>query len=262
MLTIKDIYDYIDEIAPFSLQESYDNSGLIIGNGKYGVTKALIALDVTADIAWEAVKTGAELIITHHPIIFKAVKRIDTETPLGILLANDTSVISAHTNFDSAVMNDILCEKLGLTPKEPLAVENGVPIGYICETDKEYTAKEIAQLIKTALGNKVVRYNDFADNDVRSEEREKITRIAVCSGSGGSFLPEVISKNCGAFITGDVKHDVFIDGHNAGIRIFDAGHFHTENIFCEYMRKTLSEKFPETEFTVAKNNRDILNYEF
>ncbi len=260
MTTIKDIYDYIDEIAPFSLQESYDNSGLIIGNEKYGVTKILIALDVTEDIALEAVKKDAELMITHHPVIFRAVKRIDTRTPLGILLAGDTSVISAHTNFDSAVMNDILCEKLGLTPKEPLAVENGVPIGYICESDKEYTAKEIAVTIKNALGNKVVRYNDFADSD--EENEEKIKRIAVCSGSGGSFLSDVISKNCGAFITGDVKHDVFIDGHNAGVRIFDAGHFHTENIFCEYMRKKLSEKFPDIEVLTAENNRDILNYEF
>lgn len=260
MLTIKDIYSYIDKIAPFSLQESYDNSGLIIGNENYGVTKALIALDVTEDIAWEAVKADMELIITHHPIIFKALKRINTETPLGVLLANDVSVISAHTSFDGAVMNDILCEKLGFTPEEPLAVENGVPIGYICNTSEGYSPKELAEIIKNALGNSVIRYNDFAEDDGRADK--KINRIAVCSGSGGSFLSEVTAKNCDAFITGDVKHDVFIDGHNAGIRIYDAGHFHTENIFCEYMQKKLSEKFPEAEFTVAENNRDILKYVF
>lgn len=260
MTTVRDIYDFINEIAPFELQESYDNSGLIIGNKNMGVENVQIALDVTTDIALDAVENCTELIITHHPIIFKALKRIDSNTPLGMLLSNDTSVISAHTNFDSAVMNDILCEKLGLKTLEPLAVENGTPIGYVCDTVSEYSPKELAQKIKNALGNSVVRYNDLSKCHVNNDVG--ISKIAVCSGSGGSFLNDVINKGCDAFITGDVKHDVFIDGHNAGVTIFDAGHFHTENIFCEYMKKVLSEKFSDINFEVSASNRDILSYEF
>lgn len=259
MTTVKDIYNEIDKISPFSLQESYDNSGLIIGNGAYGVSKALIALDVTEDIALEAVRSDTDLIITHHPIIFNALKRIDTSTPLGILLSNDISVISAHTNFDSAVMNDILCERIGLTPGEPLVVDNGTPIGCVCEIEQDITAQQLASKVKKALGNTVIRYNDLSKTSSHADKQ--IKRVAVCSGSGGSLLGEVIAKGCDAFVTGDVKHDVFIDAYNCGVCIFDAGHFHTENIFCEYMQKALSDKFPEIEFSVAKSNRDILSYE-
>lgn len=257
MTIVSDIYNYIDEIAPFALQESYDNSGLIIGNGAYGVSKALVALDITYDITLEAIECGADLIITHHPLIFRAIKRVDTETPLGKLLANGVSVISAHTSFDSAKMNDILCEKLGLVPREPLAVENGVPIGNICECEP-LTAKQLAERIKSALGNSVVRYNDLDRTSLYKDK--KLKRVAVCSGSGGSFLNEVLSKKADCYITGDVKHDVFIDAHNAGLCVFDAGHFHTEDIFCEYMTKTLSQKFPNVVFAAAENDHDILSY--
>lgn len=251
MTTVQDIYNYIDEIAPFELQESYDNSGICIGGADYGVTKALIALDCTVETAHEAVERQAQLIVTHHPVIFRPLKKIDLNSLAGYLAVNSTSVISAHTNFDSAKLNDILCERLGLVPIEPLAEENGVPVGYVCET-AELSAKEMAAKIKSALGNTVVRYND---------EGKMLSRIAVCSGSGGSFLGSVFSKKCSAYITGDVKHDIFIDAHNGGLTVFDAGHFHTENIFCGYMKNALSEKFPEVDFEIARSGRDILSYE-
>lgn len=259
MTTVRDIYNEIDRIAPFSLQESYDNSGLIIGNGANEVKRAEIALDVTEDIALDAVKSGTDLIITHHPIIFNPLKRIDTTTPLGILLAGNVSVISAHTNFDSAVMNDILCEKIGLNIIEPLVVEDGTPIGYVCELEQETAVKDLAKRVKSALGNRVVRYNDLGSTQKHADKR--IMRVAVCSGSGGSLLGEVMAKGCDAYITGDVKHDVFIDAHNAGVCVFDAGHFHTENIFCEYMKNALAAEFDDVQFEIAKSNRDILEYE-
>lgn len=251
MAKIKDIYKSIDEIAPFRLQEGYDNSGLIIGNMEGEVKSVLTALDVTAEIAKEAAEKGADLIVTHHPVIFRALKRIDTRSLLGTLIAGDISVISAHTNFDSAVMNDILCRAIGLTPAgEPIAEENGAPIGCICEVDTG--AEELAAGVKKALGCRVVRFNG---------EGKRLRRVAVCSGSGGSFLNEVIARGCDGFITGDVKHDVFIDAHNAGITVFDAGHFHTEDIFTGYMMDFLRESFPDVTVESAENDRDILSYE-
>lgn len=251
MITIKDIYDFLDELAPFALQESYDNSGLIIGNMSRAVTKAVIALDVTTDIANDAVLEDAQLIITHHPVIFSAIKRIDTATVLGKLLTNDIAVISSHTNFDSAVMNNILCEKLSLTPKTPLCSENGTDIGWVCDCGKT-SAKELAKRAKEALGCVSVRY-------VNTDKA--VDRVAVCSGSGGSFLKDAISLNCDAYITGDVKHDVFIDAFNNNIALIDAGHFYTENIFCEYVREILQKQFEDVEFVVAKSNRDVTSYE-
>ena len=258
MTTIKDIYNYINEIAPYELQESYDNSGLCIGNGRTEVKKALIALDVTKDIILEAVQCGADTIITHHPVIFKALKTIDTDTVVGMLLANGICSISAHTNFDSSLMNDLLCKQLEMIPVEHITENGGAPIGCICALEKEMTAKELAKHIQSCLGNVVVRYNDLSMT--QSYADKKISRAAVCSGSGGSFWRDALAKGCDALITGDVKHDIFIDANNSGLCVFDAGHFHTENIFCEYMKSELHEQFRDVEFLVAKNNKDIVSY--
>lgn len=254
MVTVKNIYDLLNEIAPFSLQESYDNSGMLVGDFDRPVTKVLLALDITRQVAEEAVKSDCDLVISHHPVIFNGLKKLDSNNPAVILAKGDVSAICIHTNFDSAAggMNDILCKMLRLVPSESLAVENGVPIGYVCELKNDCSAKCLAQSIKEKLGNTVVRYNDT---------QKKIKKVGVCSGSGGSFLPVLIAKKLDGYITGDVKHDVFIDANNHDISIFDAGHFHTENIFYNYITDKLTEKFPSLSVSVAKSNKDILSYE-
>lgn len=250
MTRLIDIYNYIDEIAPFSVQESYDNSGLILGNGAKEIKSVLIALDATIDVAKEAEQKGVDLLLTHHPVIFKPLKHIDPESVVGRLILSDTAVISAHTSFDSAQLNDMLCEKLSLDIEKPLCVDGGVPIGYVCTTDTT-TADDLTDRVKSVLGESVLRYTDC---------KRAVTRVAVCGGSGGNFLPFAIANNCEAFITGDVKHDIFIDGYNAGVSVIDAGHFHTENIFCEGVMTLLRKKFPDVSFSVAETNRDILSY--
>ncbi len=252
MTTVKDIYSYIDKIAPFENQESYDNSGINIGWNGDEVKAALIALDATSDVVRDAEQLGAQLIITHHPVIFDPIKQISFKSVAGRLAFDGISVISAHTSFDSAKLNDILCEKLGLIPTEPLRVENGVPMGYICEC-ANMTPERLVTRIQSALGTTCVRYNNMGG---------EINRTAVVSGSGGSFLPDVIAKNVDCLITGDVKHNVFIDAYNAGVMVIDAGHYHTEEIFCEYMRSVLSDKFPEVHFEIAPSEKDILSYLF
>lgn len=258
MTTTNDIYNYINSIAPYDLQESYDNSGLCIGNGKAEVTKALIALDVTKDIIAEAQQKGAQLIITHHPVIFRALKAIDPETVVGMLLISGIGSISAHTNFDCAVMNDILCKKLGLVPTEPLAQDGAAGMGCVCDLEKELTAKQLADSVRKSLGCKVVRYNDL--DKTKQYAGRKLTRVAVCSGSGGSLWRDAVAKGCDALITGDVKHDIFIDAQNCGFCVLDAGHFHTEDIFCGYMKNVLTTQFPEVAFDTAENDFDVLSY--
>ena len=253
MLTVKDVYDFIDGIAPFSKQCGWDNSGLIIGNKSCEITKIMTALDITIDVANEAVEKGAELIVTHHPIIFRAVKKIDTLTPMGILLSAGISVISAHTSFDSAKggMNKVLCDKIGLTPEEnlPLAVDDAAEIGNVCNLIKPMQAKELAELLKSRLGCKTVRYSDCGG---------EINRVGVCSGSGAEYFVQAKELGCQALITGDVKHHDFIDAYNCGVSLFDAGHFYTERLFSGFFEEKLSRHFSEAEVFASRTEKDIV----
>ena len=250
--TVKDIYDYIDSIAPFKNQESYDNSGLNIGLMSDEVKGVLVALDATTDVIRDAEVMGAQLIVTHHPVIFDPLKQIKFKTPAGRLAFDGINLIASHTSFDSAQLNALLCEKLGLTPTEPLSVENGVPIGFICEC-ASMTPRKLATNVQKALGTTCLRYNDMGG---------EILRVGVCSGSGGSFLPTAIEKQVDCLITGDVKHSVFIDAFNAGVTVIDAGHFHTEDIFCDYVRELLEKKFPDLVVQTAPSDKDIVSYLF
>lgn len=255
MATIKQIYDVINEFAPYSTQMSYDNSGLNVGNMEKEVQKILLTLDVTIDTAMEAVFAGCDLVISHHPVIFKGLKNLDMNNPAVILACGDVACLSMHTNYDSAKggMNDILCRKLELVPSEELAVEDGVPIGYVCQLENSVTANELAKRCKKNLGCKAVRYFNSG---------EDISRVAVCSGSGGSFLHNAIAKKCQALITGDVKHDVFIDAYNNGFTLIDAGHFYTENIFFDDLKDKLLEKIPNLQIAAAGSSKDFFSYEF
>ena len=145
-------------------------------------------------------------------------------------------------------MNDVLCKMLGLKPESALHEEHGVGCGYVCECDG-MNVRELAQRAKDVLGCRVVRFS--------GGERE-ISRVGVCSGSGGSFLADAAEKGCQVLLTGDVKHDVFIDGENMGVSVIDAGHFYTENIFCEFIAGELKNKFSDLRVEIAVSNRDIV----
>ncbi len=250
MTTVSDIYNMIEKLAPYSLQESYDNSGLNVGDMSAEVKSVLVALDCTAEVAREAVEKGFDLVLTHHPVIFRGLKTLSLENPAVILAAGGKNAISMHTNFDSAQggMNDILCSMLGLVPGGALHEEHGVCCGYICDCGPVKVEK-LAEKAKAVLGCKAVRF---------CGAQREVTRVGVCSGSGGSFLGDACERGCQALITGDVKHDVFVDAHNMGISVIDAGHFCTENIFCDFMVKALKERFPEIDAVTAESNYDIV----
>ena len=235
--TVGNIYDLIDGFAPFSGQQSYDNSGLCVGSRDCEVTRVLTALDITCDVVREAEKLGCELVISHHPVIFRGLKTLDPKTPAVMLAARGISAICAHTSFDSASggMNDLLAERLGLKVIEPLAFEEGKPMGYVCELPFECSEAHMASVCKKKLGCEVVRMTTVG---------KSLKRVGICSGSGASLIPDAINKGCDALITGDCKHSAFVDAVNLGFCLIDAGHFHTENIFHEFMAAKLTENFP------------------
>ncbi len=251
-ITVGDIYDFIDHIAPFSLQQSYDNSGICAGSRDMPVTRVLTALDITSAVVAEAEEKGCELVLSHHPVIFRPLKTLDPANPAVKLAVKGIAAICMHTSYDSASggMNDLLAARLGLTILGPLAFDEGKPMGYICKPDSELSARSLAVRCKEALGCKAVRYTESA---------EAISRIAICSGSGGSCMKDAIAGGCGALVTGDVKHSDFVYASDCGFCLIDAGHYCTENIFHEDIARRLREHFPALEVIAAESFPDPVN---
>ena len=252
MALINDIYKALDELAPFITQESWDNSGILVGSKANKVSKIMLTLDITYQTALEAEEIGADLVISHHPVIFSPLKQLDELNPAVVLSKNNINAICMHTNFDIANggMNDILCEKLGLVPIKGEVLNDNDNIGRICNLTNPTDVKAIAKSVKDALGCKVVRYNDTG---------KAVSKIGVCSGAGAEFLSSALVKGCDLLITGDVKHHDFIDAHNAGVSMIDAGHFYTENIFYDHLKSFLLSKFHDIEIVISQKSIDIVN---
>jgi len=252
-MTVNEIYTYLETIAPFKYQESYDNSGFLIGEGDAEVTGICLCLDITPGIITEAHEKDANLIISHHPVIFKAVKNVMAGTPVHKLIKHDINAICAHTNFDVAVMSDIMLALLEF-PKSDEVIEiiaaDGAGFGKVVQV-LPLTADELANKCKTVFGSAFVKYTDAG---------KPLARIGVCSGSGGDAIDFAAEKNCDALITGEVKHSDMIKAHNIGLTLIEAGHYHTEIILCDFLKAEIHEQFPQIPVFIAENSRDICKY--
>lgn len=256
-VTVGEVYRYIDKTAPFSTQDKFDNSGLLTGSMEATVSKIAVCLDITRKAAEEAAQRGAELIVSHHPLIFHKLSAIEVHNPLNILIKNDISAICAHTNIDIAKggISDMMLELLdfkGETKVLEAIHKDGSGYGRIVELDFAADAPALASACKAAFQCNTVRYYDSG---------RVIKTVGVCSGAGGSEdnVANAAQKGCDALITGDVKHSGFIEAMNRGITLIDAGHFHTENIICGKLSAELESALGIEAF-VCENSRDILRY--
>ena len=231
MVTVEKIYNYIDSIAPFNTAEEWDNSGLLVGDKTAKISKILFALDVTSDVINQAVECGAELIITHHPIIFKPVSDVLSDSLVFKLIKNNISIICAHTNYDKAIdgVNDILCNIIGFDRFEK--IENTCL--NVAEYDAEVSSDVFVNHIKNVL-NGTVRFNCLNKN---------IKKVAVCSGSGSDYLSLAKELNCDALLTGDASHHAFLDANEIGVLLVAAGHFETEMISIEPLMNKIKNQF-------------------
>ena len=257
-MKVKSVYDFLNEYAPFDVCDGFDNCGLLVGSMNASVKSICLCLDITNKVIEEAAKRKANLIISHHPVIFNPLKSVEKDTPVYNLVKNRMNAICLHTNADMTKdgVSDIMLELLGfdksttaLEPKYP----DGTGYGRVVELPIPTTARALAESCKTAFDCSVVRYVDV---------EKPISKVAVCSGAGAGSgnLQRAIDMGCGALISGDVKHDLWIDAENNDFCLIDAGHFHTENILCNYLSGILSRKFHSAEIFVAENSKDPCSY--
>lgn len=239
MTTIRQIEDFCRTIAPYELADEWDNSGLLVGSSDTGVDKVLLSLDITPAVVEEAKEIGAQLIISHHPVIFEALKTLAPGTAPYLLAKYDIAALCLHTNLDRAAdgVNTQLAKALGLK-NTALYPDDYLAVG---EPERPMTAAEFAASIKERLGAPSVRYTDGS-----------VTRVAVSSGGGGEGVALAGQYGFDAFVTGELKHHHYNEAVDHGIAAFDAGHFSTENVVMQPLRDRLAQEFSEAEFLISE----------
>ncbi len=245
----KDIITLLEEFAPSNIQESWDNSGLMVGDVSLEVNKILLALDFTEVLVEEAVEIGAQMIITHHPLIFKGVKKIGTDTYIERiitkLIKNDILAYSMHTNIDKVPegVSGIMANRIGLLNQEIL--ENGIQgeigLGIVGNLEVPLDAHEFLNLIKEKFSLRCIRSSALISS--------KIKRVALCGGSGSSLIPSAINSDAQVFISGDISyHNFFCEKE---FMIMDIGHYESEIEVLDLMMNIILKKIPN--FVVRKS---------
>lgn len=356
-MKVWDIYKALDELAPFSHQEKWDNSGLLVGDRDREVTKIVILLDATAEAVRQAAAQGAQLLISHHPVIFDPLKQVTTDSPVGIALQKQVSILSAHTNLDMAEggVNDCLAQALELEQIEPFLTtsrETAYTLAvFVPETHSEPLRLALAEAGAGRLGNydhcsftnpgegrfrpldgaqpwlgqvdqlEIAReervqmvvhkadlprvlsamraahpyeepaYDLFENHAVSHDislgrigilphEMEaqafaayvnqklggygvrwcgtgKVRTVAVCGGAGGSLIYEAMGRKVDALVTSELKHNQWVDVQTGGLTVVDGGHYPTEAVVLEPLRKWLSNRFPQIECMVDPRGGDV-----
>ena len=264
MATVREIYQYLDNLAPFALQMDFDNAGFLVGRGDRQVKKILVSLDITQEVAEEAGELGAELIVSHHPVIFHPARSVTDGDPDGrVLLAlieKGIAAICAHTNLDAVHggVNDALARRLGLVQIEQLHQDGTDPagrpygIGRVGNTaGLPRYVPEFAAFVKEALGANGVRYVDA---------RRPVRRVAVGGGACADMLRDALALGCDTFVTADVKYNGFLDARALGVNLIDAGHYPTEQVVCPVLVKWLSAGFPQVEVVPTNRHKEAFSY--
>ena len=261
-MTVQIVLDYVNSLAPKQMKYDWDNVGLLCGRRDQEVNKILVALDPFMDVCEEARAVGADLIVTHHPLIFRAPRTVTTDDTVGqcilFLAANGISAVNAHTNLDCAPdgVNDVLARTLGLEDVQvlnPMGTDaEGRPWGLLRVGNVEQMPLEdFLNRVKDRLHTPVLRYADGG---------KSVCRVAVGGGACGDAYPEALAAGCDTLVTADVKYNQFWDAHDLGLNLIDAGHFYTENPVCTVLAEKLQAQFPEIEVVLSKNHADCMKF--
>ncbi|MFT6333553.1 MAG: dinuclear metal center YbgI/SA1388 family protein [Halioglobus sp.] len=265
MSTIQDVYNHLHRIAPFQYQENYDNAGLIVGNPNSVVTGVVTCLDSTESVIDEAITLGANLVVAHHPIVFRGLKRFTgsnyIEKTVIKAIKNDIAIIAIHTNLDNVItlgVNERIAQQIGLINIKPLAVKsdidqsNGaVGSGVIGELETVEEELLFLKSLKTRMNAQLVKHTNLLGHPIK--------KVAVCGGVGGFLLGNAIKAGANIFVTSDYKYHEFFDA-NDRIIIADIGHYESEQFTINLLHEIISRKFSTFAAHCTKVVTNPVNY--
>jgi dinuclear metal center YbgI/SA1388 family protein len=250
-MKISDIIHHLETIAPGQYQEAYDNSGLIAGDIATECKGVLVSLDCTEEIVKEAFEKKCNLIVSHHPLIFRPVRRIhpvdETGRTLMAAIKSDIAIYAIHTNLDNIIsgVNATIADRLALINREillPRADQESIGSGLIGDLKKAVPETQLLRNLKDEFNIPVIRHSPLTGKPV--------SRVALCGGSGSFLIPNALQRGAGFFISADIKYHAFFEGDKKMV-IADIGHFESEQFTIDLLYQVILEKFPN--FAVLKS---------
>lgn len=253
----KEITSVIEEFAPLAYQEKWDNSGYCIGSPEQEVHSAVVALDCTPYLVDQAVEMGADMIITHHPLIFGGVAKISPQTNLGYMIykaiQHNIVVYSSHTNMDKVIegVSGLMAARLGLKDVEVLVKgEHGEGLGVTGWLEEAVEDRDFARIVKEKFSLRQMRCSIPAGRMIR--------KVALCGGSGKSLIRDAVASGADAYITGDISYHEFMTEN--GFFLMDIGHYEGEIDIVERISDILKEKIPTFAVHVIRENNHLVYY--
>ena len=250
MVKVGDIIKVIEDFAPLSLQEGWDNSGLCIGSPDAPVTSVLLGLDCTPELVDEAVECGADMIITHHPLIFSGLKKISPDDMVGAAVIKaikaGISIYAAHTSADKVIagVSGAMAARLGLVNVSILDEDgDGTGLGVVGDLPEPLSAEEAVRVVKERFGLKAMRTSRPIEGSV--------SRVAMCGGSGGSLIKAAKASGAQLYISGDISYHNFFTPE--GFMIMDIGHYESEKDIVEILFSLLRKNFPTFAVRITQN---------
>ena len=249
-MIVRDITTAIEEFAPLANQEKWDNCGLCIGSSDAEVTSVLLGLDCTEELVDEAIACGADMIITHHPLIFGGVKQIRPSDPVGAAIikaiSHNIAVYAAHTSADKVLagVSGAMAARLGLVDVDILDPEQeGVGLGVVGNLPQPMSAKEMVSFVKEKFSLRVAKCSKLVDGPV--------SRVAMCGGSGGSLIGKAMASGAQLYISGDISYHNFFT--QKGFMVMDIGHYESEIEIVDILFSLLTKKFPNFAVRISEN---------
>lgn len=258
-MKIRQITEIIENFAPLGYQESYDNSGLLVGSPDDEVAGALICVDVTEEVLVEAVELGAGIIISHHPVIFNPLRRLTganyIERVVAQAIRRGIAIYACHTNLDSAPagLSFCLAEMFGVQNPQLLSPskEGNYGLGVIGYLPAPADTVGFLRHVAAVLSIKSLRYSAPAF--------EKVTRVAICSGAGASLIEEAQAAGAELYLSADFKYNHFLDAAGA-MTVADMGHFESEYCAIELLHSIISKKLPTFALHKSRKSANPVNY--